>query len=261
MTTCLPCQSRSRPRGLKGDRQREEGRCRKQDLFAVSDHFSLIINRQNRKAEIKNSIIDQLVELNVLLTSRVGVVETDGLLNLSDVALPSVNLGDVCSGRTNVEAEVEAEADTKVGLPPFDPLSPLSSDSRDDTRLKVRLARLHYDAQERTQTRRAEIDLRLQIRKLEIEAETQVRLRQLDLDASKVAKEPVTRPGSVPLSAVPPVVESSHSNFDVPPSLDSIGCLCCHSSLVDYDDMFALPITLSSERFKRRSSARRGKGV
>ncbi len=80
---------------------------------------------------------------------------------------------------------------------------------------KVRLARLHYDAQERTRTRQAEMDLQLQIRKLEIEAETQVRLRQLELDATKTVKEHVIRPGPAPLSDVPPVVESSHSNFDV----------------------------------------------
>lgn len=71
-------------------------------------------------------------------------------------------------------------------------------------RMKVCLAHLHYDAQERTQTRRGKIDLRLQIRKYEIEADTQVRLRQLEVDA-KVAREPVIRPVPAPLSAVSPV--------------------------------------------------------
>ncbi len=108
--------------------------CRKQDLFAIADHFSLTINRQNHKAELKSRIIDQLVELNVLLTSRVVMDETAGLLCPSDMAIASFNLGDVGSGRTNVEAEAEAEADAKAGLPPFDPLSPLSFDSRDDAR-------------------------------------------------------------------------------------------------------------------------------
>lgn len=190
--------------------------CRKQDLFAIADHFSLTVNRQNRKADIKSRIIDKLVELNVLLTSGVVTAEKAGVLSPSDVAVASFSLGeaDVCSGGINVEAEVEAEAETKAGLPPFDPLSPVSLGSGDDARMKVRLARLHYEAQERTQKHQAEIDLRLQIRKYEIEADTQVRLRQLELDA-KVAREPVARPVSSPLSAVSPVAESSHCKFDV----------------------------------------------
>ncbi|KAL0198609.1 hypothetical protein M9458_007149, partial [Cirrhinus mrigala] len=119
----------------------------------------------------------------------------------------SFGVGDknVCHGRTNADAGVEAVADAGVGLPPSEPFSPLSVGSRDDAWLKVRMARLYYDSQEHT--RRAELDLRLQIRKLEIEADTQ-------LDASKKAAE-ANQPDPVSPSNVSSVSISPSPNFDV----------------------------------------------
>lgn len=67
--------------------------CRKQDLFAIADQFSLTVNSQNRKADIKSRIIDKLVELNVLLTSGVVMDENAGVLSSSDVAVASFSLG------------------------------------------------------------------------------------------------------------------------------------------------------------------------
>ncbi|GAA6085730.1 uncharacterized protein LOC125146164 [Tachysurus ichikawai] len=66
------------------------------------------------------------------------------------------------------------------------PFSPVSSGSKGDTRLKVRIARLQMEAQEKADKRQAELDLRLKIRTLEIEAEKQVKMRQLELDAMKI---------------------------------------------------------------------------
>ncbi|XP_051971544.1 piggyBac transposable element-derived protein 2-like [Xyrauchen texanus] len=43
-----------------------------------------------------------------------------------------------------------------------------------------------YEAQEKTRTHQAELELRLEIRRLEIEADKQVKLRQLELEAEKV---------------------------------------------------------------------------
>ncbi len=64
----------------------------------------------------------------------------------------------------------EVEANVRAKLPPFEPFSPVSTGSKGDMRLKVRKARLQFAAQEKAQTRQAEMDLRLQIRKLEFEA-------------------------------------------------------------------------------------------
>ncbi|KAL0192001.1 hypothetical protein M9458_010297, partial [Cirrhinus mrigala] len=81
----------------------------------------------------------------------------------------------------------EAEAKAGATLSPFEPFSLGTPKSRGETQLKVRIARLRAEAQERTQAHQAELDLRLQIRKLEIEADKEVKLRQLDIEAAKVA--------------------------------------------------------------------------
>lgn len=47
--------------------------------------------------------------------------------------------------------------------------------------MRVRIARLHMEAQERSQNRQAELDLWLQVRKLEIDADKKVKLQQLDI--------------------------------------------------------------------------------
>ncbi len=52
--------------------------CRKQDLFQIADHFQNVVNKQFLKEEIKQILILRLNELQVLPTSNVGVVETDG---------------------------------------------------------------------------------------------------------------------------------------------------------------------------------------
>ncbi len=65
----------------------------------------------------------------------------------------------------------EVEPDAKAALPPFYPFSPPSVGSESDVQLKVRLARMQMEVQERAQTRQAEMELRLKVRRLEIEAE------------------------------------------------------------------------------------------
>ncbi len=100
-------------------------------------------------------------------------------------------------------------------MPPFDPFSPGSVDSRDGARLRVRLARLQYEAQEKAQARQAEQNLRLEVRRLEIEAETQVKLRQLDLEAMKVAAGSAAQPNPGQLSDAPPRSDPSQVTFDI----------------------------------------------
>lgn len=64
-------------------------------------------------------------------------------------------------------------------LPKYDPPSPGTKDgSRAEAHLKVRLARLHIEANEKERSR--ELEYRLQIKKLEIEAGTTIRLQELE---------------------------------------------------------------------------------
>ncbi len=143
-------------------------------------------------------------------------VVTGGVLSHENVAVERLSLGDEDLQNGKADAEAEVESDAKAGLPPFDSFSPSSVDSREDARLKVRLARLHYEAQEKAQARQAELNLRLAVRRLEIQADTQVKLRQLDLQAMEVASGSAAQPdpGQVSTDA-PPSGDSSQHTFDV----------------------------------------------
>jgi len=194
--------------------------CKKQDLVLIADHYQIEVSRQTLKSEIQSKLIHRLKEINVLpVSSPVGDEAGGGAevsVGGSGVAVTNrsfVDDEDKRSGRADAEAEVGADA--KAGLPPFDPFSPSSVDSRDGARLRVRLARLQYEAQEKAQARQAEINLRLEVRRLEIEAETQVKLRQLDLDAMKIAAGSAVQSTPGPTSDVPPRSDSSQVTFDI----------------------------------------------
>ncbi len=114
-------------------------------LFQIADHFKNVVNKQFLKEEIKQILILHLNELQVLPSSNVGVVETDGDVNADGVALAQFSYWE--ENKRSSVADADAEAEAKAGLPPFEPYSPSSVDSREGIRLKVRLARLHYEAQ------------------------------------------------------------------------------------------------------------------
>lgn len=189
--------------------------CRKQDLLQIADHFQIVVSKQSLKKEIKRILILRLNELQVLPMSNVGGGETGGDVNVDGVSLAQFSSGEEDKRSGGADADVEAEVEAKAGLPPFEPFSPSSVDSREGTRLKVRLARLHYEAQERAQVRQAELNLQLEVRKLEIEAETQVKLRQLELGASNVATGSAVQPVPAQVSSTPPRVGLAPDAFDV----------------------------------------------
>ncbi|KAL0147351.1 hypothetical protein M9458_057352, partial [Cirrhinus mrigala] len=116
-----------------------------------------------------------------------------------------VGLGSV-ERATGGGAEVEAEAEPKASLPPFCPFSPSSGESGGDARLKVRLARIQMEAQERAETRQAEMKLRLEVRRLEIEADK-------ELESKKFASDRSVQPNPVSPRAV--LVNSANSVSDV----------------------------------------------
>ncbi len=81
--------------------------------------------------------------------------------------------------------EADAEAEAKIGLPQFVPFSPATPMSKKDANLKVRLVRIHLEAEEKGKIRRAEFDLQLEIRRLEIQTDKEVQLRRLELEEGK----------------------------------------------------------------------------
>ncbi|XP_073807553.1 uncharacterized protein [Danio rerio] len=187
-------------------------KCRKDELFKIAEHFQISISRQFLKKTIKKILYDHLVEIGVFQTTSENVTELDPNYSAERPCSPeSAGHG---SNVTDVEAKVEA----KVALPPFDPSTPVSTDSKTDGRLRLRLAKLQYETQEKARTHKAELDLKLEIRRLEIEADKQVRLRQLELDAaakaamtSPVVSTDVLMPGQV----IKPDVKSSFNQIDV----------------------------------------------
>lgn len=135
--------------------------CRKDDLVMIANHFQIVVARQSLKMEIKSMINDQLVESNVLVVPDEGDIAEGGV----DVETPRRG------NEIGEEFLPVAEAEVRAGLPQFEPFSPVSLNSKGETKLKVCLARLQLEAQEKAQNHQGELDLRLQIRKLEIEAE------------------------------------------------------------------------------------------
>lgn len=78
-------------------------------------------------------------------------------------------------------------------LPRFEAFSPEMSGSSRDARLKVRLARLQFEAQEKELIHEAEYDLKLQIRKLEIEADKELKLWELEVETLKITHGETTQ--------------------------------------------------------------------
>uniref|UniRef100_A0A671WFH3 Gypsy retrotransposon integrase-like protein 1 n=1 Tax=Sparus aurata TaxID=8175 RepID=A0A671WFH3_SPAAU len=77
-------------------------------------------------------------------------------------------------------------------MPRFEPLSVESSPgSKVDARLKLRIARLQLDQQERREEREFQLRRELELKKLEVEAETSVKLCQLELQKETAASSSV----------------------------------------------------------------------
>ena len=133
--------------------------------------------------------METLIELNVLVASAQPRAEG----SFDDVLSAARGVSSVLDGKEEQAvlttppgkaAEHEAPPAT---LPRFDPFSPESHGSSVDARLKVCLARLHLEAQEKERVCKAEYDLRLQIRRLEIEADKEVQLKKLDVEAMRIS--------------------------------------------------------------------------
>lgn len=75
-------------------------------------------------------------------------------------------------------------AENPFTLPRFEPLYTSTEGSRHRARLKVHLARLQLEAEEKAQSR--DTHVRLEIHKLEIEADKAVRLREVELESQRM---------------------------------------------------------------------------
>ena len=165
--------------------------CRKADLLEIAEHFGVVVSRSLTKKEIKTAVWERLITIKVFRPQS-----------------PVPSLGD--EPKSPVGAGIsKGKAKAPATLPRFEAFTPSSSGSLGDARLKVRLARLQLEAQEKAQLFEAQEKARLfdaqerterlahelALRKLEIEAET-VKLRQMELQSAEVRATRIASPGA-----------------------------------------------------------------
>lgn len=156
------------------------GACRKNDLFLIAQHYEISVTKTQRKAKIKSSIMSALVHKGVFPQEAVPV-EAAGPARSATESPSRVLIGDQS---TPVADGIEIVP--PFSMPKFEPSS-LSTEASpgvvSDLRLKVRLARLQLETQDRAQARQD--DLKRQIEMYRIDADTKVRLRQVELQAAQ----------------------------------------------------------------------------
>lgn len=164
-------------------------RCRKDDLILIANHFSITLSKQLLKRELKALIVGELAEQDILvLPAQSG----PAVLTPSEGAAGQPGVGDFLGASAIKETDSEGaeRLKTPYTLPRYDPPSSASSGAMGDARLKLRLARIRMEAEEKAQQRKAQLDYQLEVRRLEIEAETAVKLRQLELESQRRTSEP-----------------------------------------------------------------------
>ena len=158
-------------------------RCRKCDLYKLAEYYEISVSISLAKAELKTVLLDSLIG--------------KGVISLSTSSDPEVSEG---TGQPVSETPVfrpEGTTHKPFTLPQYDPLSAESSPgSKLDNRLKLRIARLHVEKDEREREfhlRSKELDLKrfgaeLELKRLE--AETAIKMRQLELQAGVARNVP-----------------------------------------------------------------------
>ncbi|XP_036066868.1 uncharacterized protein LOC118598333, partial [Oryzias melastigma] len=167
-------------------------------MVEIAKHFDISYVNPIGKQELFDLLVSRLEEKGMfrLPTQTVPPESADGASDRGDrerdsgappagdrghaetLPVPGTPQGDM-TGKTGA-------GQIPLSLPRYEPFSPGSDGSRDEARLKVRLARMQIEAQERAQERQ----MRLEIKRLEIQAEQAVRIRQLELEAQ--ARLPVS---------------------------------------------------------------------
>ncbi|XP_054605827.1 uncharacterized protein [Nothobranchius furzeri] len=147
-------------------RSQIEGCC-KQDLVEVAVHLRLTGAQQMRKLELRERIVLEMEQLKLFPPVPVSV---NPLLLQQGANHEKGDGGTVAGDYADRETDIEERKET----PPPDSFR----ESPGSAKLRVRLARLKHEAEEKAQRRQREMELR----KFEIEAETKVRLRHVELE-------------------------------------------------------------------------------
>ncbi|KAJ8359023.1 hypothetical protein SKAU_G00155480 [Synaphobranchus kaupii] len=192
--------------------------CRKADLLGIAKYFGLSVSSNILKKEIKSLAWDKLVAEKVFVLPI--ILPSSPSEELSNVSIAKAESLGKTEGSAGAEAKDEKPPFT---LPRYEAVSPSSSGSMSDARLKFCLARLQIEAEERAREAQAqdkacirEQEFQLSIRKLEIEAETRVKLRQLELQNA------AAKPAEITTTALGPwlnVIRIEDGLSDRPPGI------------------------------------------
>ncbi|XP_039548082.1 uncharacterized protein LOC120493504 isoform X2 [Pimephales promelas] len=193
--------------------------CRKNDLFLIAQHYEISISRTLRKEELKACLVTSLINKGVF--SSIEAVPTAA----AELAIPAAGSPPlrVTSGvPVTPVIGVGAEVRPSFSLPKFEPLS-LSAESsglRTDSRLKLRLARLQLETQDKAQARQD--DLKHQIEMYRIDADMKVRLRELELQAaSEVPKKSIVKTSRLEVNSETSAGQSTSGVNSVPSDVGS----------------------------------------
>lgn len=112
--------------------------CRKDDSLAIAAHLNISVQKYGVKREIKNKVLEKLLELNVFSTplSLDDDPSAEGVLSPKDDKVEPVTL-------TTSSAGMAEGGAAPATLPRFEPFSPESHGSSLDAKLKIRLAHLY----------------------------------------------------------------------------------------------------------------------
>lgn len=172
-------------------------RCTVADLRVISDYYGVSIARSLLKRDVRARLLTVLVERGFLPPQEVphsetlgagcGEVEEDskkptgtqlGGEPVVPPEAPPVSLTPGIVGAGEGKPMTIPQEEKPMTIPRYDPLSSVSSAST-DARVKVRLARLQLEAQEKER----EFQLRRELEFKRLEADTAVRMRQLELQS------------------------------------------------------------------------------
>ena len=179
-------------------------KCRKAELFAIAAHYGISVATSLLKRELKLILLSGLTSKGVFdlpasvedpdsVVGAMAAVSSDGgrvdTAEPSGVVVPSA-LQEVEAVEPQLAFTPGARRDAPEEKPPltlprFEPVSiESSSGCRLDARLKIRLARLQLETQEKREEREFQLRRELELRKLE--AETAIKMRQLELQTGDV---------------------------------------------------------------------------
>uniref|UniRef100_A0A1A8GVS8 Gypsy retrotransposon integrase-like protein 1 n=2 Tax=Nothobranchius korthausae TaxID=1143690 RepID=A0A1A8GVS8_9TELE len=158
--------------------------CRKSVLEELAAHLGLHGTRAMLKQDLRKVVFQEMEKRGLLSPPAGGETDLSQVDECTEEAEQSNPPGtpprDAPSkmSRTPEERKITP---VPVTLPRYDPPSPTSPrNSLESARLRVRLAQLKSEAEEKEKARQQ--DAALEIKRLEIEAETKLRLRQMELD-------------------------------------------------------------------------------